>query len=340
MPSYSSIYGLSVQSNEPIPGVLNLETRPLSVDLHIQLGNMPSWLKNSEMPTRQWYTGAHPGIDEKPTLMVWKMQEGKYFNACYADGTQFVINRVGTEIWANWPPDTLTLEDTATYLLGPVMGFILLLRGFISLHASAIILGNEAVALVGPAGAGKSTTAAAFANSGSGILAEDVVTLDDRGDTIFVRPAYPCIRLWPASVEALYGPGASLPKLTPNWDKRYLDLTQEQFRFGEDALPLSAIYLLTARTQDQRAPFVRQLPTAKALIALIANTYTTYLMDKSMRARAFKLFGRVLTQVPVKELIPHSDPANIGKMCDLIIKDFGGSKAAEPMPSNQGPEHV
>jgi dephospho-CoA kinase len=58
----------------------------------------------------------------------------------------------------------------------------MLLRGVVCLHASAVAIGDEAIALLGPAGSGKSTTAAAFAERGYSVLAEDVVTLDDRGD--------------------------------------------------------------------------------------------------------------------------------------------------------------
>jgi serine kinase of HPr protein (carbohydrate metabolism regulator) len=60
-----------------------------------------------------------------------------------------------------------------------MMGFVLLLRGCISLHACAVAIDDRAVAIVGPAGAGKSTTAAALADQGYSILAEDVVTLQD-----------------------------------------------------------------------------------------------------------------------------------------------------------------
>src|SRR6185437_2076265 len=105
--------------------------------------------------------------------------------------------------WAAWR-EPLTLEDTSTYLLGPVMGFVMLLRGVVCLHASAVAIGEGAIALVGPAGSGKSTTAAAFAERGYRVLAEDVVTLDDRGYRFLLQPGYPCIRLWPAAVKALY----------------------------------------------------------------------------------------------------------------------------------------
>src|SRR5262249_29214347 len=134
----------------------------------------------------------------KPALIFSKLHGGRFYRFSYADKTEFVVDQTGREIWTTWPAP-LTLEDNATYLLGPVMRFVLLLRGMVCLHASSVVIDGKAFALLGPAGAGKSTTAAAFAERGFSILAEDVVTLDDRGDSFYVRPAYPCIRLWPAS---------------------------------------------------------------------------------------------------------------------------------------------
>jgi hypothetical protein len=255
----------------------------------------------------------------------------------YADGTEFLVNKPGTHIWATWPPETLTLEDTATYLLGPVMGFVLLLRGCISLHGSAIAVGDRAVALVGPAGSGKSTTAAALADLGYSILAEDVVTLEDCGRSFLVQPAYPCIRLWPSSVKALYGHDIELPRLTPTWDKCYLDLTQEPYEFQREPLPLSAIYFLAARADETTAPYVHEMSPGEGLIALVANTYATHLMDKKMRAREFELLDRVIRNVPTRKLVPHSDPTYIGALCRTIVENFVALDSGEPASRISGP---
>ncbi len=140
-----------------------------------------------------------------PVLRVFRLLDGRYYRFCYADQTEFVVDHAGTEVWAEWP-EPLTLEDTATYLLGPMMGFVMLLRGVVCLHASAIAIGIRSdCACWARQVLVSRQRQRRFAQRGFSILAEDVVTLDDRGDHFLVRPAYPCIRLWPASVKALYG---------------------------------------------------------------------------------------------------------------------------------------
>lgn len=317
-----SIYGLGVVANRTIPGVP--PAKIATEDVRISFGSLPAWL--AEVPDSQFetsYVTESKTESGEPLLRVVRVFGGRYFRFCYADQTEFLVDREGAELWASWV-QPLTIEDTATYLLGPVLGFVMLLRGIVCLHASAIAIGNEAIALLGPAGAGKSTTAAAFSRSGYSVLAEDVVTLDDRGAKFLVRPAYPCIRLWPASVAALYGSETHLPQLTPNWDKRFLDLTARAEQFQTQPLPLAAIYYLGERRNDDDAPFVESLDESQGLMALIANTYATNLMDRQMRAHEFDLLTRVLNDVPLRRVTPHADPERIPDLCRTILEDFEG----------------
>lgn len=320
MPYACSIYGLGVLANRPIPTVPHspIET----ADVHVSFGVLPDWIDS--IPPHQFemsYVADYTGENGKPAFVFSRLHNGDFYRFTYADQTEFVIDRAGREIWTTWL-EPLTLEDTATYLLGPVMGFVLLLRGLVCLHASAIVVNGAAVALVGPAGAGKSTTAAAFAERCFSVLAEDVVTLDDSGESFLVRPAYPCIRLWPASAATLYGSRSALPPLTPNWDKCYLDLTQQAGLFENEPRRLAAIYLLDERRAFPEAPLVQPLDRVEGMIKLIANTYGTKLLDKHMRAREFDLLSRVLAHVPLRRVTPHTDARRLPTLCDRILADL------------------
>jgi energy-coupling factor transporter ATP-binding protein EcfA2 len=254
-------------------------------------------------------------------LVIRKTGGNSGFTFSYSDGTEFVVDPFGTSVSATWPSEA-TLDDTATYLLGPVMGFVLLLRGIHCLHGSAVTVGERAIALVGPAGSGKSTTAAAFAGLGYRVLSEDVTALVPNMKGFDVLPGYPCIRLWPESVGALFGTPDALPLLTPNWDKRFLELDSEQFQ--AKPLPLAAIYVIGERSEDPASPWVGPMAAAEAMIFLTGNSYVPYLKSKAARAGEFELLGRVVSNIPVRRVVPHADPARIGRLCEVILADYHG----------------
>jgi hypothetical protein len=314
-------FGLSLCANIPIPGLITSSLKG-EIDVRVWLKSVPDWLEE-KLAAQQAIRYSSPYQDEhgKPTLRVWEIADGDYFHLAYADSTEFIVNRTGTEIWANWHDD-LTLEDTSTYLLGPILGLVLTLRGVTCLHASAIAFDDKAIALLGPRSAGKSTTAAAFARLGYSVLTDDVVAIDDRGDSFLVQPGYPRLRLWPDSVNALFGAGDALPLLTPNWDKRYLDLSSREYKFQHKPLPLAAVYILGERADDPAAPFAEAVSANTGMMSLVANSYATYLKDKNMRAQEFDLLSRISARVPLRHVTPHADAAHLSRLCEIIIDDF------------------
>jgi hypothetical protein len=237
----------------------------------------------------------------------------------YSDGTEFIVDRSGGDVWARWTGES-TLADTATYLLGPILGFVLRLRGVTSLHASAVEIDGRAVAFVGPPYAGKSTTAAAFARLGHRILSDDVVALDERGGSVGVHPAYPQLRLWPDSVALLYGSADALPRITPNWEKRVL-APRGDAGLEQEPRALAAIYLLGERPAGPAAAPVERLAPAEALLALVANTYVNYLDDPAARGREFTSLGALVAAVPVKRATPPADASALSDFCRAIIDD-------------------
>jgi hypothetical protein len=283
---------------------------------------MPSNLREWLSPTPEiWHVSPSKTPAGEPVLQVWRLASGCGFRFRYSDATEFVVDAHGDNIWATWPP-SMTLEDAATYLLGPVLGFVLRLRGITCLHASAVVGSGKAIAMVGSPSAGKSTTAAALARRGLAVLSDDIVALEEVGHEFRVQPGYPRLNLWPDSVQALYGSPDGLPLITPGWEKRFLDLTQPPYTFCQDPSPLAAVYLL----QDEDSPGVvlriAAAPARAALMSLVANTYANYLLDAPMRASEFEVLGRLIARVPVRSVFFSRHPESFAQLPDAIRSDF------------------
>ncbi|NEO26339.1 MAG: hypothetical protein F6K03_05430 [Kamptonema sp. SIO4C4] len=314
------VYGLLLSSNCSLPGVPLLATTGESPpDVMVTLGEFPPV---QALPDPQlWYVSASQTEEQRPNLRVWRLAGDRYW-FCYGDRTEFLIQHHPTQIWAKWPSD-LTLEDTTTYLLGPVFMFLLRLRGITCLHASAVVLDQRVIAFVGPPGAGKSTTAAALAQRGYPVLSDDGVALLPRGKQWFVPPAYPRLRLWPQSVDFLYGHTNHLPRIVPThptWDKRYLDLTQDGYQFLTHPFPLSQVYLFNHRRDEADTPFVQPISPSTGLLRLIANTSVNYLLNRPMRQQEFQQLTRLVDTVPVYQITPHTNPDYLPQLLQQVIR--------------------
>jgi len=315
------IFGLHLRSNLALPGAIpdNSSQEKFDIELHVGISPFRA-AEKSQGPEELTYVSSDLNASGEPALRISKMEQGAFVRLAYEDGTQFWMNRKREHIWANWP-DTLSLENATSYLLGPVLGLVLRLRGVICLHASAVAFGERSVAFVGAAGAGKSTTAAAFAREGYGVISDDVVALSEQADTFQVLPAYPHLCLWPDSVHMLYGSREALPRIIPDWEKRRLMLGSQETRFESRSLPLGAVYILGERRPDA-APLVEAVRPQAALLSLVADTYANKILDREMRAREFELLGRLVTTVPIRRIYPHTDAAKLKELCRVIRDDF------------------
>jgi hypothetical protein len=313
------IYGLRLCADLPIPGLAPLASPEF--DIQVNLRSVPPWLDQVPRGSKEpFYVSPHLNQRGDPALQVWALGKGAFFRLVYGEGVEFVVDMPGTVIWAQWR-DHVSVLDAAWYLCGPVLGYVLHLRGVTCLHASAVAVDGRVIILAGMAGAGKSTAAAAFAQQGFPVLSDDIVALHEQGDQFWAAPGYPRVCLWPTSVRALYGSEDALPHIAPPWTKRYLDLTAGN-KFQPDPLPLGAVYILTERADDPSAPFCSASHPLADLMSLVENSYGGYLLTNGMKARDFGFLGRLVQKVPVRSLIPHADSTRLTQLCDTILKDY------------------
>jgi len=333
---FYAAFGLRLKSDRPIPGLVS-QPEPSAVEVEVcQEGVAEWWSRLLEMPQELWHTSFPDETGGEPGYKAWQVAGGQYFRLRYRDGCQFAMNRACTRLWVSGP-ESATPEYLATYLLGPVLGILLRLRGTPCLHGSAVAKGPHALAFLGAAGAGKSTTAAAFARLGFPVLTDDITVLREQEDTFWVLPGDPNVCLWPQSVDYLYGSPTALPPviphnvLDPEWDKRWLDLTGPGYRFQSRPLPLGVIYILGER-QDDAGSRVEDVLGPERLLLLIANNYGSAFLDKELRAREFETLGRLLDRVPVRRLIPRAGPAYLTKLCEAILQDFSNLRSRAEYP--------
>ena len=319
MPVNHVIYGLQIETDVALPGVL-VQSSSKPPDVRVWLKERHVLLSTPIAPHEFFY--ASPNVDERgqPSLRVCRLSGRECFGFFYSDGVRVIVDGRGREVWAE-RPEGYSLEDLCTYLVGPVMGFVLRLRGVTCLHASAIVINDRAIAIAGAVGAGKSTTAAAFAHAGFPVLSDDVVALVAEPTHFMVQPGYPRLNLWPNSVRMLFGSDDALPPITPTWDKRYFALNQDGQRFESKPVPLGAIYVLAEREAGLAAPVVEEIAGKEALLTLVSNTYVTYLLDRDMQRGDFDALALLLAKVPVRRVRPTADPAGIFQLRELIAAD-------------------
>jgi hypothetical protein len=318
------VFGLGVESGV-VPAALAGLPPVVRVEMRWHLGWMPEGY--DAIAPRRW---RQLRGGDASRAGIWQLDGRDLHRLVYADNCEFAVAPDGSEIWGRWPAES-TLEDAATYLLGPVTGYALGLRGTACLHASAVAIGGKAILFAGHAGHGKSSIAAAFARLGFPVLTDDVAALALNDGCIEVQPAYPRVRLWPDSVQAMFGSAESLPRITPTWEKRFLALGNGAFRFQDNCLPLGAVFIIEERCADPGPRISRPDPVA-ALLALIGHGYSGSMLPRTARAREFGLMAELVRQVPVARVAPSDDLRNLPQLGEAILDylDSQGARDARP----------
>lgn len=307
------VCGLVIHADAPLGGLYPLEA-PEAPDIVVRMSGSvgtPS-VDDAGSP---WYES--PYRDDRGVSLLTIRTAASGYLLCYAEGTRFLVSTSGAEVDAWWDAP-LTALDAADYLLGGVLAFIVRLRGKVPLHASAVVVQDQAVLFAGGQGAGKSSIAAAFATLGYPVLSDDIVVVDDSAASVLVYPSHARLSMWPDSADTLFA-AKSLPTHSAIYEKRRLDLLEHGYRFHEGPLPVGMICVLANRALSSRPPMIRVLRPRAALMSLVSQTYGNYLLDASMRAREFDVLGHVAASVCISELSLGSGLDELVSDCRLLV---------------------
>ena len=204
-----------------------------------------------------------------------------------------------------------------------MLGLLLHQRGALVLHASAVSLDDEAAIFLGPRGAGKSTTAAAFHRFGYPILEDDVVAISFEGPHPTVLPGVPELRLKPDAVDGLDIPGTTRHPDDGGSGKRY-----QRVDDVPEPAPLGGCYFL--REGDGLS--IEPVDGENALLELVARTYARGLLeDTETTPDHFRQCSDVVRKVPFSVLERPDDHGRLDDLVELVAEHVTQpSETAEP----------
>lgn len=181
-------------------------------------------------------------------------------------------------------------------LLGPAMASVLHQRGVLAMHASAVVVDGGVHAFLGESGQGKSTIAAALAQRGCPVVADDLLAVGfDADGRPVVYPAFPHLRITADAARAVDMSHLS----TSSRDRKERFLYRARGEPWGQLLPLRRIYILADGEFELRA-----MSTGAGFGAIAHHTYVTRaLLEASSTTEAhLDRCGRVAATAPVAGL--------------------------------------
>jgi hypothetical protein len=204
------------------------------------------------------------------------------------------------------PVEDADLELLSVLVSGTLLAFVLTLRGHAVLHASAVHVGDSALAFVGASGMGKSTMATLMCSAGARLVTDDVLRLDLTGSAPTCSLGATELRLRKGAEELADGFG-SAPGMRTTGDERQ---ALEVLAATTDDLPLAALVIpLPDHAPGRRTAELTRLSASEALVVLAQFPRLLGWQDADVRRAAFHQLADVVDRVPVHAaLLPWGPP--------------------------------
>lgn len=295
------VFGLHITSDILLPELLTTLDTPDVPEVNITLGKMPINIINP--------------IDKKDSYQVAKNQ--LYFRIMGV-GSYYITN--GNCIVVE-PDEQAEERLVRIFLMGTAFGALLMQRGILPIHGSAVVIDGGCVIFTGVSGAGKSTLLAAFRENGYFFLTDDVaaVTMDATG-VAWVHSSYPQQKLWRDSAENI---GVDIASLMPF----YTGFDRDKFAvpihkgFWSSPMPLVAIYEIGV--ERCREVTLNPFMGMDKLAVLMRHTYRSYLLDGlGLKVAHFKQCATVAGQVSVSRLTRPEGIFSTEEQIRLVKQDF------------------
>lgn len=246
-------FGFNVSSDIALPELQVLNEGVDTIDISIEAGDTTQLWEDSVKLNSYTSVSEYLVMFYIPETAIYAIRSGKEIIYTPLEGSCDDANRL--------------------YLLGSCMGALLMQRGILPLHGSAIEIDGKAYAIVGDSGAGKSTLASAFLREGFRLISDDVIPVTFSDGVPIVTPAYPQQKLW---LESLNHFGMESEGLRPIIDRETKFAIPVQSQFVSKSLPLAGVFELV-KTENDHLEFL-PVSNLQRLHTLFCHTYRNFLI--------------------------------------------------------------
>ena len=210
-------------------------------------------------------------------------------------------------------------DEIRLFLQGAVWSALLLQRGLLPLHGSAVKVRDRAVVITGHSGNGKSTLVAALLERGYALVADELCALViQAGHSPLMLPGFPQVLLWADSLRKLGKDVRSLTPVRPGLEKYTLPCQRSTF---PDHLLLDRVYILALTNTP--AFDITPLTGAQKIHALLDWTYRVpHVAGLGLSVPHFKQCADAAPFITVKRIERPQIPFDIDGLVSRLEEDL------------------
>ena len=249
------VAGLAVASEIELPGAIPAQATSAPA-VTVRAAPVPATLQDAARTGATWQIAGDKFLFQVPRIARFLLTGGREILFEPATGAE--------------------AGDVSIFVIGTVFGILLHQRGEIVLHASAVRVNDKAVLFCGPSGAGKSTLAAALAQRGFPLVADDLCAVTVApGAAPTVQPDGRHLKLWAQAIEKLDLAERRGAAVRNKLEKFFV----EPAAALAEPLPLGAVYALR-EARPPHTPGIERPNVVDAALILRRSAYRPLVVNR------------------------------------------------------------
>ncbi len=307
----TTAFGLDVWSAQPASLLAGARARPTGrrLGLSMSAGGIEAldWPRQSQIIGEQLEPDGtvHFRIEAHPRAgyLLWGPTYGAHLLSDDGLGLVCAPGASGEQAWQR-------------LLVAQVLPFSAVLGGLEAFHASAVVIGGQAIAFAGPSRAGKTSLAVELCRLGASFLADDVLVLERQRTGLMGHPGNPVAGLDHAQAERLSKHAWRGQTLAVNARERLVLM-----HGSAEPAPLAALFFIDRRSDGPSRPRFTASVDAQMLLAATFN----FVLATPRRLQGLLDVCALVAQRRV-ERIQVGPSVEVSQLAEAVTRRLGASR--------------